>query len=158
VTSVFFHLLAAIVWVGGQAAFAFVVVPSVRKRADPATAGGILREVGRRFATVGFISLAVLLASGVANLGFRGVLPLLGDREFWATPFGTILGAKLAAVAGILGLSIAHSSAASARPAPEGHDAQGAVAARRLRLFGRAGFVLSIVAVALAVLLVRGAP
>ena len=68
------HLMAAITWIGGMLFVALVLVPVTRRLADPALRVRLFQETGRRFRTVGWIALAVLLASGLGNLGLRPYL------------------------------------------------------------------------------------
>lgn len=147
--SVTIHILAATLWIGGMAAFALVVVPAARRSLGEGEARGLLRAVGFRFARVGWWALGVLFVTGVANLGFRGVLPLLATGAFWRTPFGSTLAAKLTFVAFVVLASLAHARDAK-QPSAAGR-------ARASRL-GRATLLLSTVVVLFAVFLVRGAP
>lgn len=142
------HILAACLWIGGMGLFAIVVVPVAKRTLDGPAARGMLRAVGTRFATVGWWALGTLIVTGIANLGFRGVLPLLGTASFWSSPFGTTLAAKLAAVTLVLVVSRVH--ALDAR--------QPQARAARASSLGRATLGLSVVVVVLAVFLVRGSP
>ncbi len=58
--SVWVHILAATVWIGGMLFLVLVVVPWLRKgtRSDAAV---LLRETGERFRNVGWICFVVLL-------------------------------------------------------------------------------------------------
>ena len=156
VTSVIVHILAAMLWVGGMGFFAIVVVPAVRRGLPPAQALDVLRQAGARFTTVGWICLGLLVLTGITNLHFRGVLPLLLTADFWRTPFGATLAAKLALVTLVLASTLAH--ARDARRASEVPAASVPHPERRTSALGRATFVLSLAVVALAVFLVRGAP
>jgi uncharacterized membrane protein len=68
------HLLAAITWIGGMVFIALVLVPVTRGLADPALRTRLVQETGRRFRTVGWIALGVLVATGLANLWLRPYL------------------------------------------------------------------------------------
>ncbi len=68
------HLLAAITWVGGMLFIALVFVPVTRRPPDPALRGRLVREAGRRFRSVGWIALGLLVLSGLANLWDRPYL------------------------------------------------------------------------------------
>ena len=59
------HLLAAAVWVGGTVALVFVAVPPVQ-RLGGETRARLLRELGRRWRPIGWSSLGVAVATGVA--------------------------------------------------------------------------------------------
>jgi copper resistance protein D len=85
------HLMAAITWIGGMLFVALVLVPVTRRLADPALRTRLFQETGRRFRTVGWIALAVLLASGLGNLWLRPYL-------LWVPRFQWKLGLVLVAL------------------------------------------------------------
>jgi uncharacterized membrane protein len=64
----FVHILSAIVWVGGMLFIALVLVPTARALGDAASRARLIRESGRRFRTVAWTALAVLVLTGVLNL------------------------------------------------------------------------------------------
>ncbi len=70
--SVFVHILSAIIWIGGMFFLALAVVPATRTmpRSERATLFGI---VGRRFRTVGWICIALLLVTGAINAAYRSI-------------------------------------------------------------------------------------
>ena len=78
------HVLAVAVWLGGMLFIAFVVVPVTRGLPDPALRGRLVREMGRRFRTVAWAAVAVLIATGLANLWAAPYLLRAGrSRGFW---------------------------------------------------------------------------
>jgi len=74
------HVMAAITWIGGMLFIALVLVPVTRRVSDPALRTRLVQEAGRRFRTVGWIALGLLLLSGLGNLWFRPYL--LGVGRF----------------------------------------------------------------------------
>jgi len=70
--SVYVHLLAAIVWIGGMLFLALAVVPVTRGLPAPER-GALVGALGRRFRPVGWACIVLLLATGVVNAAFRGV-------------------------------------------------------------------------------------
>lgn len=68
------HVLAVVVWLGGMLFIALVLVPVVRRLGDPALRTRLVHEAGVRFRTVGWITLGLLLASGLGNLWLRPYL------------------------------------------------------------------------------------
>lgn len=62
------HVLAAVTWIGGMLFIALVLVPVTRRLQDPALRARLVHETGMRFRTVGWIALAVLVATGLGNL------------------------------------------------------------------------------------------
>ena len=77
----FLHVLAAITWIGGMLFIALVVVPVTRGLDDAALRRRLVQATGRRFRTVAWIALAVLVATGLVNLALRP--ELLGLPRFW---------------------------------------------------------------------------
>lgn len=156
--SVWLHILAATVWIGGMAFLVLVVVPTVRKPEFRAMAAPIIRSSGRRFRVVGWICLATLVVSGLMNVAGRGI-PLASMLD---GAWGTTLGVKLVIVGIILAMSALHDFVLGPRASqllmadpvdPRAHRAR-----RMSSWFGRITLLLSIAAVALGVLLVRGLP
>jgi uncharacterized membrane protein len=170
--SVFIHILSAIVWIGGMLFLALVIVPATRGL-PPAERAALFGSVGRRFRTVGWVCIALLLVTGTVNAAYRGVTwTNVWTAELWSSPFGTTLALKLAVVAILLGLSVYHDLAIGPRSvrtlaeadraaSPEQQRARHAEA-RRLRTrasyVGRIEAILALLVVALAIVLVRGLP
>jgi uncharacterized membrane protein len=149
------HVLAAAVWIGSMAFFALVVVPVVRRAENRDAAPRLLRAIGRRFRSLGWISLCVLVATGVANLHFHGVT-LTGALagELRSTSFGRALAYKLCFVVAAVGVSVIHEVLTPA-------DLEAPVSARSGRLAswsGRLILILSLGALYFAIALVRGLP
>jgi putative copper export protein len=76
-----FHLMATVVWVGGLALLALVVWPAARSRLGPGPeAGRFLGDVQRRFNPLAWLSLAVLVGTGLmqmtADPNYAGFLQL----------------------------------------------------------------------------------
>jgi putative copper resistance protein D len=108
-TVVWVHILAAATWIGSMVFFAAVVVPVLRRPEVRAAAPDLLPRLGARFGRLGWLAVAVLLVTGAANLRFHEIgWARLGDRAFWATPFGRALGYKLVFVMGGLVASVVH--------------------------------------------------
>ena len=146
--SVYVHVVAACAWVGSMLFFTAVVVPVLRRPEQAAAAGELVRQVGMRYRTFGWLCIGTLLVTGVLNLGLRGVgLDTLTSGPFWADGFGRALAYKLTAVAVVLALTIAH-EALSLRPRTR----------RLARWLGRLTLLASLLVVLLAVWLVRGMP
>jgi uncharacterized membrane protein len=97
------HLLATVVWVGGLALMALVVWPGVRARLGP-EAGQVFAELQRRFSPWAWLSLAVLVGTGLFQMSadehYRGLLQIEGT---WAMAMLF----KHIAVVGMVGLGLA---------------------------------------------------
>ena len=78
------HMLATILWIGGLAAVVLLLPPAQRSL-DAGTFAALLERVQRRLDPVGWMSLSVLIVSGLfqmsANPNYEGVLAI-GNR--WA--------------------------------------------------------------------------
>jgi putative copper export protein len=150
------HVLAAMLWLGGMLFLAAVGAPVLRGL-EPATRAEVFRRLGERFRGVGWGAIAVLVATGILNLWFRGWLRLLGDAAFWRTPLGHALAWKLAAVAVMLTISGTHDfilGPAASRLAPGDPRA---LRMRRWASWGaRINALVGIILVAAAVRLARG--
>ena len=61
----FLHLMATIAWIGGMFFNFLVVMPTVGKVLDPATAGKFLKSMFSRVRVVVYVSLLVLFVTGI---------------------------------------------------------------------------------------------
>jgi uncharacterized membrane protein len=159
--SVGLHIVAACAWLGGMLLLVLVVVPALRAPALAPHAAAAIRIVGERYRTVGWVTLLVLVVTGVTNAAFRaGSLPELAAATWWTTPFGRFLAMKLSLVALVLVLSAVHDffvGPRAGRLMVETPDAPRTRAWRSAaRMLGRVNLVLALLIVALAVRLVRG--
>lgn len=153
------HVLAALLWLGGMFFLAAVGAPVLRALEPPALRARVFDQLGRRFRTVGWVAIAILLVTGVINVYYRGVLraDVLADPAFWSTPFGTALAWKLGAVAAMVVVSAVHDFAqgpAAARMVPGSPEALRA--RRRAAWLARINALLGLVVVLAAVHLARG--
>lgn len=160
--SVWLHILAATIWVGGLFFLMLVVVPWLRagSSADP---GRLLRETAGRFRAVAWTCFAIVLATGVFNLWMRGVRwSNFTDAEWLASPFGSTVVAKLAIFFLMIALSARHDFVVGPRAADEIARDPASAEAQKLRreasLHGRANAVIALLLVAFGVMLVRGRP
>jgi uncharacterized membrane protein len=141
--SVYLHVVAACAWIGSMLFFAAVVVPALRNRDMTAHAALVTRIVGKHYGTFGWVSLAVLVATGCTNLWARGICwAQLTTREFWQSGFGLALGHKLVFVAAVIVATAAHYLVQGSR--------------KRASWLGRVTLLLSLVVVYYALALVRG--
>ena len=67
----FVHQLAVVTWVGGMLFIALVLVPIMRRLDDAALGTRLVQDTGRRFRTVGWIALGLIVATGLGNLALR---------------------------------------------------------------------------------------
>jgi len=162
VASVFLHILAAIIWMGGMFFLILVVVPWLRS-GNRQTAGTLLRDTGLRFRTVGWACLGTLLATGTFNLWVRRVrLSDLVAPEWIGTPFGRTVVLKLTLFTVVIALSVVHDFVVGPRATRALQQDPGGTDALRLRRtaswMGRLNALLALALVYLGVVLVRGWP
>jgi uncharacterized membrane protein len=155
--SVTLHVIAAMLWLGGMLFLAAVGAPVLRKVEPPALRAQLFGTLGRQFRTVGWIAILTLIITGVGNVYFKGMLPLMGDREFWGTQLGRTLQLKLGAVVVMLAIQAVHDF----RDGPRASRVQpGSPEALRFRRraahFARVNTVLGLVLIYFAVRLARG--
>ena len=120
------HVLAALVWLGGMFFFA-IVAPILRGIEDDALRASLFDSLGRRFRTVGWVCIAVLLATGVTQLRLRGWWgdAFWGASAVWGSALGRALAWKLGLVAMMLTVQGVHDfwlgpAAGRATPSSEG--------------------------------------
>lgn len=74
------HMLATVAWIGGLVAVVILVLPAARKSLEPETYAHFLEQLQRRLNPLGWLSLAVLLATGLfqmsANPNYEGLLSI----------------------------------------------------------------------------------
>lgn len=162
VASLWLHLLAAIVWIGGLAFISMVLVPTLRAPGLRPQAVLLLRTAGKKFQRVAYASLVTLVVTGKLNLLFKAGGSIVGVMALLPTTYGHLLIAKVLLVAVIIALSLYHDfrvGPAAARALEA--DPAGAVTQalrRRASWLGRANMLLSLVVMTLALLLARGLP
>ena len=179
--AVFIHLASAIVWIGGSLFLALVLIPAMRRMASDAgaTPGGgpgggdgagampsdLLGAMARRFRVISWVCIALLVATGLYILPTRYGI---GFGEFFSLGghFIATLQVKVGLVAVVIWLSAWHDfilgpyvnrllAAAQAGAEPPGY----LPALRRGVIWvARINVLLTILIVALAVTMTRGAP
>jgi hypothetical protein len=89
---------------------ALVGAPVLRRVDPPELRAALFHQLGAKARSWGWISIGVLLATGVVNLWYRGILTsaLLSEMEFWETPMGRALAWKLVAVGIMVTTSAIH--------------------------------------------------
>jgi len=161
--SVWLHILAAAVWIGGMVFLVLVLVPVIRRPEYRGVAAPLIHWTGVRFLWVGWTCLILLAASGTFALAYRG----FGWTDLWSGrvfqgPFGQTLGVKLSLVAMILLLSALHDFLVGPRATALWQANPASPEATRLRRqagwIGRLNLLLALIVMALGVMLGRGLP
>lgn len=163
--SVWLHVLAATIWVGGLFFVVLVVVPWLRGGAGGSAAevGRFLSATGERFRVVGWLCFGVVLVTGSYNLWVRGVRPAhLVDPAWWGTSFGSAVGLKLGVFALVVLVSLVHDFRVGPRATVAMRELPDSAHTRSLRRaaswLGRLNGLLALILVALGVVIVRGWP
>jgi uncharacterized membrane protein len=76
------HVLSAIAWIGGMLFIALVLVPVARALGSPPLRTQLIQETGRRFRTVAWTALTLLVVTGLLNLWLSPGL-LSAPRFHW---------------------------------------------------------------------------
>jgi len=105
------HVLAAVTWLGGMLFLALVLVPATRRLENPGVRAQLMHLTGVRFRTVGWIALALLVATGIGNLLVYPAFLSKGSLHL-----------KLALVLLALGLSVVHDFVLGPRAGAPGAD------------------------------------
>ncbi len=162
VLSVFLHIAAAIVWLGGMLFLVLVIMPALRGPGFRDTRSSLVTAVGKAFRPIGWACLATLVVTGFINLHLRGMLSVFSETSFWRGSFGQVLAAKLVVVAALLVLSAAHDFWVGPKAVCAAEQSAGSADHVRWRQcaawMGRLTALLALLAVLLGVLLVRGRP
>jgi uncharacterized membrane protein len=159
IASVTLHVLAALLCLGGMFFLAAVGAPVLRKVEPPELRSDLFRQLGVQFRRVGWIAIAVLLATGVLNLHFRNMVSwaVLGSAGFWSSPFGRAFAWKLGCVVVMLVVQGIHDFVLGPAAALERAGTPRAVSLRRSAAWlARVNALVGIILVVAAVRLARG--
>jgi putative copper resistance protein D len=151
---VYLHILFAMIWVGGMLFFVFVIVPLLKKPELKEMYGVLISNIGKRYRILGWISLVMLIVTGILQMGFRGY----SLSSLWnASPgnsFLEILRIKVLLVVVILLVSMLHDFWVGPSVSQQKGEKQASFR-KAASWLGRANLVLALTVVALAVMLVR---
>lgn len=161
--SVFLHVLAVVVWLGGLLFIALVAVP-VARHLPPADRSRLVSQLGLRFRTIAWTCFAIIVVTGTIASAYRGVtIEAIASGELFATPFGRWWAVKVVLALGVMGLSALHDFVLGPRSTrafeQRGLPPDQLVAMRRRAgILGRATGILGMLVVLAAILMTRGAP
>jgi putative copper export protein len=153
------HVLAAVFWLGGLLFLAAVGAPVLRRVEPAELRAQLFRRLGERFRWIGWVTLGVLVVTGVLNLWFRGLLraEVLGSSQFWSTPYGRVLAAKLVGVTLMLAVQSVHDFAIGPRASRLLAGTTEAARSRRTAaILGRMSALIGLLVLFAAVRLARG--
>ena len=101
----FFHLTAAMTWVGGQLFLALVLAPTLRQHLSVNERMPVSLSVAKRFKRVSHGALGVLLLSGLWQVRY---LFLSSIGSFYSTAYGRLFFLKMGLLILSLALSVLH--------------------------------------------------
>ena len=161
--SVWLHIMAAVIWVGGTIFLVIVLVPAIRRPEFAGVASGLIRFTALRFRWVGWFCFGVFVFTGIVNLVARGIgWQHLQQAVFWRGSFGSTLVVKLIIVAAVLTISGFHNIFLGPRAAAAWEVDPASAETLRLRRqavkLGRLNLLLALTAIVLGNMLVRGTP
>ncbi len=149
--SVWIHLIAATIWVGGMLFLVLVLFPLLRK-SNKKDNQQLIYKIGKRFRRIGWISLFILFISGISNIYFSFGLNF---GEIFISEFGNILQLKLTVFLLIVIVSFTHDFATG--PLIRKSKGKKREKWRKItRYLGLANLFLGLLIIFLGVVLVRG--
>ena len=159
--SIWLHILAAAVWIGGMVFVALVLVPVIRRPENQGVAASIVQLTGLRFCWAGWLCLILLFLTGFFNVLYRGfAIPDLLSGRLWESSFGVVLALKLLFFGAVLVLSGVHDFTIGPRATALWRTDPSSPESRKLRRqaswIGRLNLLLALLIVALGITLVRG--
>ncbi len=161
--TVWVHILAAAVWIGGMVFLVVVLVPVTRRPEYRGVAASLIHWTSLRFRWIGWLCLGLLLLTGTFNLIQRGFgWGDLWSGRLWEGLSGGILAVKLLLLGVVFLLSALHDFIIGPRATALWRSNPVSLEAMRLRRqaiwIGRLNLLLALIAVAFGVMLVRGWP
>jgi uncharacterized membrane protein len=131
------HMLATVVWLGGLAGLALLVLPAMRRGLDAESFADWLRELNRRLDPIGWFSLGLLTATGLVQMGanpnYEGLL-YFGNNWAMAILLKHLAFFGMVGVSSIITWRISPAlQRAALRRAQLGDDGQEAILIKRLQ-------------------------
>ncbi len=80
---IWIHILAAMFWIGGMLFFSLVLIPSMSGLSSPER-NGFMSRIGAHYRRASWISLSILLITGLTRLYQLGFSPLTAGNWIWA--------------------------------------------------------------------------
>jgi uncharacterized membrane protein len=100
--SFWLHMLATVAWLGGLAALALIVIPSLRRSLKPKEFANWLTALNKRLDPIGWLSLGLLTFTGLiqmdSNSNYQGLFNV-------SNPWAQAICFKHIAFAGMIGIS-----------------------------------------------------
>ncbi|MFQ5441557.1 MAG: DUF4149 domain-containing protein [Thermodesulfobacteriota bacterium] len=150
--ALFFHIVAAILWIGGMLFISLIIAPFLLTMPDPKERSKIYQVVGKKYRLWGWAAIITLLVTGpVILFNFYGVYPqAVFSHAFNSTPVGRALTIKLTLVAIIVISSFVHDFWLGPKARNSPHFSLIA------KIFGRSNLIVALFIVIFAVILRAG--
>ena len=150
--SVWLHILGATFWIGGMLFLPLVLFPSIKNNYERTQ---LLMVTGLKFRFYGYIVLALMLVTGMLNMGFKGVQ--LSWRFFNETQYGRLVILKVILFVSLVAISLTHDLLAGRKFLEQMQKEQSAKLKLIARWTGRILLLISLIMAYIGVLLSRGA-
>lgn len=155
VISVFIHVIAACMWIGGMLFLILAFIPGIKMQPNKVN---LIADVSLKYRNVGAVALAALLFTGILQLEYRGVRWTM--EYFTTSSFGKMVGLKIVVFILIAIISLVHDYYLGARAIEIWKNQPDHPRTTKLRalsrLLGRVSFVFALVAAWLGIILARG--
>lgn len=149
--SVFLHIVCASFWIGGMLFLPLVVLPGIKDHPDKVE---ILYKTGMRFRTLGWITLILLLITGLGNAWLRG-LPV-SFSFFFEEGYGKWMGIKILFFAIMLAISGVHDFFIGGKAIEGMRRGEGGRFRQVARWSGRLNLLISLILAFIGIMLSRG--
>ena len=137
----FLHLFATVAWFGAATTNAFILMPSISESLEPPVAGKLISAVMRRFRIVVYISMGVLIVTGIF---MTSSMKFMQFTNIWYTISSIkhifIIIVVVLAIYAFEGLGRKVSRLAQKGPSPELASLQ-----KKQIIFAKVGFVMVII-------------
>jgi uncharacterized membrane protein len=150
--SVWLHILGATFWIGGMLFLPLVLLPSIKNNYERTE---LLKVTGLKFRFYGYIVLALMLVTGVLNMGFKGIQ--FSWRFFNETHYGRLVILKVILFVSLVVISLTHDLLAGKKFLGQMQKEQSAKLKLTARWSGRILLLISLIMAYIGVLLSRGA-
>ncbi|VAV84145.1 hypothetical protein MNBD_DELTA01-774 [hydrothermal vent metagenome] len=107
--SLYLHIISAMFWIGGMLFITLVIAPYLSTIEDRRQRSAIYQVVGKKFRSIAWIAIIIMLVTGPINLYYIGVTPsVLFDIDFARSSFGMAIWLKILVIILLLISSLAH--------------------------------------------------
>lgn len=142
------HVIAAMLWIGGMLFFSLVLAPCLKHGLTETLRADLMSRVGKRFRLVGWISIVVLIATGLLRLYQEG-------RPLYA--YGVVFNTKLALVIVMVVMTLLHDFVLGPKSVVLSRlTGRTGIFQKRVRLMARFNLLIGLLIVYAAVSFVRG--